>query len=115
MLFRSDEQNTSSTLDSSEATNSTSSAEMTDSNSSAEGGNHDTAKYIEVTVSENKYFCDNHEISFDELVEVLDGLDENTSVKISDENATLKAYESLTKALEARKITFEAASKFPNQ
>lgn len=96
-----DEQNTGSTLDNSE---------ITDSNSSAEGGNSDTAKYIEVTVSENKYFYENHEISFDELVEVLDGLDENTSVKISDENAALKAYENLTKTLDEREIPFEMVS-----
>lgn len=103
------EQN-SSALENSEISDSTPSEEMTEDASSAEGGNSDTAKYIEVTVSEDKYFYENHEISFEELVEVLDGLDENTSVKISDENATLKAYESLTKALEERKITFEAAS-----
>ena len=96
-----DEQNTSSTLDNSE---------ITDSNSSAEGGNPDTAKYIEVTVSEDKYFYENHEISYDDLIKVFDELDENTAVKISDENATLKAYESLTKALEEREILFEAAS-----
>lgn len=96
-----DEQNTSSTLDNSE---------ITDSNSSTEGGNPDTAKYIEVTVSEDKYFYENHEISYDDLVKVFDELDENTSVKISDENATLKAYESLTKALEEREILYEAAS-----
>lgn len=103
------EQN-SSTLENSEISDCTPSEEMIEDVSSTEGGNPDTAKYIEVTVSEDKYFYDNHEISFDELVEVLDGLDENTSVKISDENATLKAYENLTKTLDEREILFEAAS-----
>lgn len=113
-----DEQNTNSAFDnteitdstsSSETTDSTPSSETTDSNSSAEGGNPDTAKYIEVTVAEDKYFYENHEISYDDLIKVFDELYENTVVKISDENATLKAYESLTKALEEREILFEAA------
>lgn len=103
------EQN-SSTPENSETSDSTPSSEMTGSASSAAGGNPDTAVYIEITVSENKYFYENHEISFDELVEVLDDLDENTSVKVSDENAALKAYERLTNALEERKIPFETAS-----
>lgn len=100
----------SSTTENSDISDSTSSNEMMSSTSSAEGGNPDTAKYIEVTVSENKYFYENHEISFDELVEVLDCLDENTSVKISDENAALKTYENLTKTLDEREIPFEMAS-----
>lgn len=78
--------------------------ETTEGSADAEGGNPDIADYIEVTVSEDKYFYENHEISFDELMEVLDGLEENTAVKVSDEDATLKAYESLTKALEERGI-----------
>lgn len=105
-----DEQSTNSTFDNSEITNSTSSTETTNGNSSAEGGNPDIARYIEVTVSEDKYFYENHEILFDDLIKVFGALDENTAVKISDENATLKAYESLTKALEEREILFEAAS-----
>ena len=84
--------------------------EATENNSDAEGGNPDIADYIEVTVSEDKYFYDNHEISYDDLIELLDGLDENTAVKISDENATLKAYESLTEALEERGILIVEAS-----
>ena len=86
----------------------TTASETTDSNSNASGGNSDIAKYIEVTVSEDKYFYENHEISYDELIKVLDELDGNTAVKIGDENATLKAYENLTDALEERGILFEA-------
>lgn len=103
-----DEQSTNSTSDSSKPTSSSSSIEMTGSNSSAEGGNPDIANYIEVTVSEDKYFYENHEILFDDLIKVFDELGDNTAVKISDENATLKAYDSLTKALEERGILFEA-------
>lgn len=105
-----DEKNTNSTFNSSEITNSTLSSETTDSNLSAAGGNPDFAAYIEVTVSEDKYFYENHEISYDDLIKVFDELDGNTAVKISDENATLKAYESLTKALEERGIFLEAAN-----
>ena len=92
-----------------EMTSSTPGSETTDSDPGAEGGNPDIAKYIEVTVSEDKYFYENHEISYDDLIEVLDGLDGNTAVIISDENATLNAYESLTKALEEREILYEVA------
>ena len=84
--------------------------ETTDSDTSGAGGNPDIAKYIEITVSEEKYFHENHEISYDDLIMMLDELPKNTTVKISDENATLKAYENLTKALEERGIMFEAAS-----
>lgn len=88
----------------------TSSETTTDSAPNAAGGNPDIAEYIEVTVSEDKYFYENHEISYDDLIEVLDGLDGNTAVMISDENATLNAYENLTKALEERGILYELAS-----
>lgn len=87
-----------------ETTTTTTADETTDSNSDASGGNPDISDYIEVTVSEDKYFYENHEISFDDLMKVFDELEENTAVKISDENATLKAYESLINALEEREI-----------
>lgn len=98
------------TSDDPEITSTTPDIEVTADNSSAAGGNPDIAAYIEVTVSEDKYFYENHEISFDDLMEVLDGLDGNTAVRISDENAALKAYESLTKALEEREILFETVN-----
>lgn len=85
----------------------TTAAEVTQGAPAAEGGNSGFAGYIEVTVSKDKYFYENHEIPFEELVEVLDGLDGDTAVLISDEDATLKAYEELTSALKERKIMFE--------
>ena len=105
-----DEQTTTGTPDDSEITTDTTVGETTDSNLNVSGGNSDIANYIEVTVSEDKYFYENHEISYDDLIKVLDELDENTAVKISDENATLKAYESLTDALEERGILIVEAS-----
>lgn len=106
----SDEHNISASPDVPETTDAAPSAETTDGDTSGAGGNPDIAKYIEITVSEGKYFHENHEISYDDLIMMLDELPKNTTVKISDENATLKAYENLTKALEERGIMFEAAS-----
>ena len=99
-----------------EAPNSSNSADVTtpaaeESNEEgSEGGNPEISKYIDVTVSEDKYFYDNKEISLEDLVKVLEGLDKNTAVKITDENATLKAFEELTKALLERGIVYEAAN-----
>lgn len=104
------QQNTDSTLNNPETTYSVSNFETTNNNSNAEGGNSDITKYIEITVAEDKYFYENHEILYDELIKVFDEADENTVVKISDENATLKAFKDLTKALEKRGIMFEAAN-----
>ncbi|MDE6725732.1 MAG: hypothetical protein K2J79_09020 [Ruminiclostridium sp.] len=85
-------------------------ADADESKDGSEGGNPDISKYIDVTVSEDKYFYDNKEISLEDLVKVLDGLDKNTAVRITDENATLKAFEGLTKALLERGIVYEAAN-----
>ncbi|MDE7281213.1 MAG: hypothetical protein K2N36_05685 [Ruminiclostridium sp.] len=81
-----------------------------ESKDGSEGGNPDISKYIDVTVSEDKYFYDNKEISLDDFLKVLEGIDKNTAVKITDENATLKAFENLTKALLERGIVYEAAN-----
>lgn len=106
----SDERDISAAPEVPETTDTAPSVETTDGDTSGAGGNPDIAKYIEVTVSEEKYFHENHEISYDDLIIMLDELPENTTIKISDENATLKAYENLTKALEERGIMFETAS-----
>ena len=95
------------TVDETTADETTTAAEVTQGAPAHQGGNPGFASYIEVTVLEDKYFYDNHEISFEELIEVLDGLDGDTAVVISDEDATLKAYQELTSALEERKILFE--------
>ena len=88
----------------------TTAAEVTKGAPANQGGNPGFAHYIEVTVLEDKYFYENHEISFEELVKVLDGLDGDTAVLISDDDATLKAYDELTSALKERKIMFETVS-----
>lgn len=106
----SNKQNISGAPDNPKTTDVEQSDETADSDASAAGGNPDITKYIEVTVLEDKYFHENHEISYDDLIKMLNELTENTTIKISDENATLKAYENLTKALEERGIMFEAVS-----
>lgn len=73
------------------------------------GGNPDNAavKEILVTVSEDKYFVDNHEMSFEELTEEIQADNEGTFVRIFDENATLNAFEKLKNYLEENAIEYE--------
>lgn len=104
------EQSTSTSFNDSEDTSLASDVETADNDSSVSGGNPDIVKYIEVTIAEDKYFYENREVSYDDLVKVFSELDENTAVKISDENATLKAYELITKVLEESKIMYETAN-----
>ena len=75
----------------------------------AAGGNSGIAGHIEITVSEDRYFYDNREISYDDLIKMLDGLDGNTAVTVNDDNAALNVFEKLTKALEEREIPYELA------
>lgn len=65
------------------------------------GGNPDNTEYTyyKVTVSEDKYFTENGEISLDELIGEVSVLNENYVVQIIDDNASLKAYETLTAML----------------
>ncbi|MCM1335281.1 MAG: hypothetical protein NC084_12745 [Bacteroides sp.] len=74
-----------------------------------EGGNPDraTAREISVTVSEDKYFVDNHELTFDELVEEIGAGGGEAFVRISDENATLNAFEKLRDYLAENEIEYE--------
>lgn len=85
----------------------TTTASQQGENSEPSGGNSEKSNYIELTVSAEKYIYDNHEITFEELLSVLDGLAENTAVVICDENATLKAFDSVEAALKEREIQYE--------
>lgn len=78
------------------------------SNVSAEGGNSgNTDSFaMEITVSENKYFVDNHEISFDELKAKIDGLETGAVIKINDENSTLKAFNAVKDYLTEKEIAY---------
>lgn len=78
------------------------------SNVSAEGGNpgNTDSFALEITVSEDKYFVDNHEISFDELKTKIDGLETGAVIKINDENSTLKAFNAVKDYLTEKKIAY---------
>lgn len=78
------------------------------SNVSAEGGNpgNTDSFAMEITVSEDKYFVDNHEISFDELKTKIDGLETGAVIKINDENSTLKAFNTVKDYLTEKEIAY---------
>lgn len=78
---------------------------------SAEGGNSVEITEIEITVSDNQYYYDNAEISFDELTELIDGLGKNNIVRIYDDYASAKAYEDLTALLDEREIPYKESVK----
>ncbi|MEE3404693.1 MAG: hypothetical protein VZR73_11485 [Acutalibacteraceae bacterium] len=65
--------------------------------------------YVDVTVSGNSYLYQNSTLELDALLAELEKLDDEITVRITDEKASLKAYENLTKALDEKKISFEPA------
>lgn len=84
-------------------------AETTAEPTDEAGGNPEDGVSIavyEITVSENTYIYENHEISYDELIEIFDTLNENDVVTLFDDNASLDAYSKLTSALEERSIAY---------
>ena len=62
--------------------------------------------FLNVTVSENEYLYQNSRLQLDELIDklVIDAAD--TKVKITDENASKRAYENLIIALEDKNIRY---------
>lgn len=74
----------------------------------SEGGNPGSPeKYaMEITISEDKYFVDNHEISFDELKAKIDGLETGAVIKVNDENSTLKAFNAVKDYLTEKEIAY---------
>ena len=100
---------TSSVTDSSaEVSSADSSSQAQTSNVSAEGGNpgNTDSFAMEITVSEDKYFVDNHEISFDELKTKIDGLETGAVIKINDENSSLKAFNAVKDYLTEKEIAY---------
>ena len=75
---------------------------------SAEGGNPGNPESftLNITISEEKYFVDNHEITFEELKKDIDSLKEGSTVKIEDENSTLKAFNAVKNYLTEKEISF---------
>ena len=62
--------------------------------------------FLEVTVSENEYLYQNSRLQLDELIDRLVADAADTKVKITDENASKRAYESLIAALKEKKIHY---------
>lgn len=83
------------------------------SNISAEGGNpgNTDSFALEITVSEDKYFVDNHEIGIEELKSEIDGLEAGATIKINDENSTLKAFNAVKDYLDEKKITYSVSDR----
>ncbi len=99
----------SATIQSDETTVSKSEASVTSSESGENGGgNPDNYTEIDITISESRYYYDNSEISFEELIELFDSLDKNDTVNIHDDYASDKAFENLTSILEEREIPYTA-------
>lgn len=63
-------------------------------------------KYYRVTVSEDRYYTTDGELTFDELVSEISALDEDYVVEITDDNATLKAYKALTDMLDEKSVPY---------
>ena len=62
--------------------------------------------FLNVTVSENEYLYQNSRLSLDELMDKLAVDAVNTKVKITDENASKRAYNNLINALEEKNISY---------
>lgn len=75
---------------------------------SAEGGDPgDPENFsLEITISEDKYFVDDHEITFEELKSVIGNSEKGSSVKIYDKNSTLKAFNAVKNYLAEKEITY---------
>ncbi len=63
-------------------------------------------EYINITISENNYLYQNKTYTLDELISELNSLTDKMPVKLTDDNASQKAYSKLTAALEENRIRF---------
>lgn len=66
-------------------------------------------EYINITVDENNYLYDNKKYDLsqiDELISVIKGSEEKLTIRITDENASFKAYELLTETLKENNYRF---------
>ena len=83
------------------------------SNISAEGGNpgNTDSFALEITISEDKYFVNNHEIGIEEFKSEIDGLEAGATIKINDENSTLKAFNAVKDYLDEKKIAYNVSDR----
>lgn len=61
---------------------------------------------LEITVSEDKYFIENHEKDYAELIEEIKLLSDDSSVILYDEKATLKAVKTITDYLNENEVKY---------
>lgn len=75
------------------------------------GGNSGTPfkTVLIITVSEDKYYVDNHAIEYDDLIEKISSLDDESYITLYDENSTLKAFRKIMDYLDENKIPYEIA------
>lgn len=98
------------TADSSELVNSDSDNADTDG-----GGNENNSSSVEkiaefnILISEDKYFYNNSPIEIDDFISIISEYDGEKIVVISDDNATLQAYKSLTEKLDSLEVSYEDA------
>lgn len=71
------------------------------------GGNGGEYSEKDITVSESRYFYDNHEVTFEEIQELFADADANTAVNIYDEQASDSAFTKLTDFLDEKGIGYE--------
>ncbi len=100
-----------SSADSSDTTESSSDAQTSDV--SSEGGNpgNTDSFALEITISEDKYFVDNHEIGIEELKSEIDGLEAGATIKINDEKSSLKAFNAVKDYLDEKKIAYSVSNR----
>lgn len=65
-----------------------------------------TAEYIEITVSGNDYLFQNKKMTADEIITELNSLEEKMPVKITDDGASIKAYDVLVEILNENNIRY---------
>lgn len=72
------------------------------------GGNpaESHSRVIEITVFEDNYFYENHEVSYEELLLIFEELKGGDIVTIYDENASLNACQKVISYLEEREIMY---------
>lgn len=72
------------------------------------GGNPEEShnRMIGITVFEDYYFYENQNVSFEELILILDELEEGDVVTIYDDNAARNAYQKVMTVLEEREILY---------
>ena len=104
----SSEANTSSDISSAD-----NSSQAQTSNISAEGGNPGNTDNValEITISEDKYFVNNHEIGIEELKSEIDGLEAGATIKINDEKSSLKAFNAVKDYLDEKKIAYNVSDR----